>query len=389
MKDDTLIVTEGRDPKSNFGVVNPPVYHASTIIFPTLDALEESLSKPWEGVHYGRQGTPTTFALHDAMAALEGGARGIATSSGLAAASAALTAFVEAGDHVLVTDSVYGPTRRFCERMLRKFGVEVTFYDPLIGSDIARLLRTDTRVVFTESPGSLTFEVQDIPAIAAAAHAAGAVVINDNTWATPLYFKSFQHGVDVSVHAATKYIVGHADAMLGVIVTTEETYVPVKTAAALNGHCAGPDDVYLGLRGFRTLSVRLARHQESARRIAEWLTGRREVARVLYPALPDDPGHAIWKRDFLGASGLLGFILDRPYRREALAAMLDGMKLFAMGESWGGYESLLLPRNPTPLRTATSWSPPGPLLRAHVGLEDPDDLIADLEAGFARLEAAA
>ncbi|MCZ6603614.1 MAG: PLP-dependent transferase, partial [Alphaproteobacteria bacterium] len=235
---------------------------------------------------------------------------------------------------------------------------------------------------------SLTFEVQDIPAIVAASHAAGAVVLMDNTWATPLYFKAIEHGVDVSIHAATKYIAGHSDAMLGVTVTTEEAYLPVKRTTSLNGHCAGPDDVYLGLRGLRTMAVRLKQHFETAMVLIDWFQRQAEVDRVLFPALEDDPGHALWRRDFLGATGLFGVVLAKPVSKKALAALHDGLNLFSMGESWGGYESLMLPRYPARNRTATKWETPGPLLRVHAGLEDPDDLIADLAAGFERLRKA-
>ena len=389
MKRDTVLVTAGRDPHANHGVVNPPVYHASTITFRTVAELEaKSRDRFKAGVtYYGRYGTPTTFAFEEAVAAAEGGARAIAFGSGKAAIVAALTAFVEAGDHVLMVDTAYGPTRALCERVLKRFGVETTYYDPLVGARIGELIRPRTRVVFTESPGSQTFEVQDIPAIAEAAHQAGCVVVMDNTWASPHLFKPFAHGVDVSIQAATKYIVGHSDAMMGVVTTTEALHETVRAAAFDLGASAAPDDVYLALRGLRTLAVRLERHMRSALRIAEWLAGRPEVHRVLHPARPGDAGHALWRRDFLGASGLFGVILE-PAPKAALAAMLDRLELFAMGYSWGGYESLIVPTDPAPLRTATRWQAPGPSLRLHVGLEDPDDLIADLEAGFARLNAA-
>jgi len=392
MKDDTLIVARGRDPEANFGVVNPPVYHASTIVYPTLARLEEITQGPpaWDQVRYGRMGTPTTFALEAAVSELEGGHGAVAVSSGLAAVTTALLACLKAGDHALIVDSAYGPTRKFCDEMLRRLGVAVEYYDPLIGGGIAGLMRENTRVVFAESPGSLTFEVQDVPAIAAAAHARGAVLLHDNTWGTPYFFKSFAHGIDVSIHAGTKYIVGHSDAMLGVIVTRDaESFDRVKRTAVMLGQCAGPDDVYLGLRGFRTLSARLKQHQESALVVARWLQERPDVAQVRHPALPGDPGHDLWRRDFGGASGLFSFVLAKPYPKAALAAMLDHMELFAMGYSWGGYESLVVPADPAKLRSATTWSAPGPLLRLHIGLEDPEDLIADLAAGLGRLEAAA
>lgn len=387
-KDRTKLIISGRDPFDNYGIVNPPVYHASTILFPTVEKLEQSLGQPFVGTHYGAQGSPTSFAFQDAIAEIEGGDRAIVYSTGLAAITTALQAFLKSGDHALIVDSVYGPTRSYCDRILKGFGVEIDYYDPLVGGQIKTLFKENTKLVFTESPGSLTFEIQDIPAISKAAHEIGAVVIMDNTWATPLYFKAIEHGVDVSIHAATKYIVGHADAMLGVSVTTEEAWLPVRRATSLNGHCAGPDDIYLGLRGLRTLGVRLKQHQETALTLIDWLRRQPEVERILYPALEDDPGYSIWKRDFLGASGLFGVVLSKPFSTEAIAAMHDGMKLLCMGESWGGYESLMLPRNPARIRSATKWETAGPLLRIHAGLEDPDDLIADLEAGFGRLREA-
>jgi cystathionine beta-lyase len=271
--------------------------------------------------------------------------------------------------------------------MLARHGVAVEFYDPLIGGAIAGLIRPETRLVYCESPGSLTFEVQDIPAIAAAARDQGAVVALDNSWASPLYFKPFAHGVDVSIHAATKYLVGHSDAMLGVVVTNEAVHEPLRAAAAEFGACPGSEETYLGLRGLRTLPVRLKRHMETAIQLGVWLKHRPEVACVMHPALPEDPGHGLWVRDFLGASGLFGVVL-KPTPRAALAAMVDHLELFHMGFSWGGFESLILPVDPARVRSATSWRGEGPVLRFHAGLEDPDDLIADLEKGFVRLNAA-
>lgn len=386
---DTLLTTLGRDPPSHANTVNPPIYRASTVTFPTLADLEAVAKAPYDIFSYGRQGTPTTFALEEALAKLEGGYRGIVCSSGVSAIAVALTAFLQQNDHVLMVDSAYDPTRRYCDQMLARFGVETTYYDPLIGSGIAELMRPNTKVVFVESPGSVTFEVQDIPAIAEAAHKGGAVVLMDNSWATPLFFRALDHGVDVAIYSGTKYLVGHADAMMGVIVTTKETFLKVRRSRQLFGPCAGPDDCYLTLRGLRTLAVRLERHQKTAMILAEWLKSRPEVERVLHPAFPECSGHAVWKRDFKGASGLFSIVLKKPYPREALAAMLDGMKLFAMGYSWGGFESLILPINPAPYRTAVPWRAAGPLLRLHAGLEDPGDLIADLDAGFKRLNGAA
>lgn len=385
MKNDTRLVHAGRDPAAQSGAVNPPVYRASTIAFSSVDALRAASRQPFEGVYYGRVGTPTTFALEEAVAELEGAYRAVACSSGLAAIDIALMAFVKAGDHILVSDSVYGPTRGFCDRVLTRFGVEVDYFDPCV-SDLGACFRPNTRVVFLESPGSLTFEIQDVPALAAQAHDRGALVLMDNTWATPLYFNALSHGVDVSIHAATKYIVGHADAMLGVINCTRETFEPVKRSAVALGNCPGSEETALGLRGLRTLSVRLARHQQTALALARWLGRRPEVARVLYPALADHPNHELWARDFRGASGLFSVLL-RPASETALKRMLDGLTLFSIGYSWGGYESLILPVAPEGLRTATKWRERGALLRIHAGLEDLDDLIADLEAGFERLKA--
>jgi len=381
-KDATRLAHAGREPARQHGFVNTPIYRGSTVLFPTLACLEAND----QDFTYGRLGTPTVKALEEAIAELEGGQRTLLTPSGLSAIATSLMAFVSAGDEVLISDSVYRPTRRFCDHVLKRLGVKTIYYDPLIGAGIDKLITKKTRVVFTESPGSQTFEVQDVPAIAKAAHAAGAVVILDNTWATPLYFKPFAHGVDVSIQAATKYIVGHADAMLGAITATGEAAQAVAKAHEDLGLCPGPEDVYLGLRGLRSLGVRLERHQKSGLELARWLGERPEVARVIHPALPSDPGHALWRRDFTGASGLFSIVL-KPVSQERLAAMLDGLSLFGMGYSWGGFESLILPFDPTAYRTATTWRAEGPALRLHVGLEDVGDLKADLEAGFARLRA--
>ncbi len=385
MHDDTRVTTLGRDPHRHHGIVNPPVYHASTILYPTLDALEAPRTP--DGYYYGRYGTPTTRALTDAVASLEGAAAGFAVSSGKNAITTVMLGLTRAGDHILVTDNSYQPTRDTASRVMARFGVEVTFFDPGIGAGIAGLMRPNTRLVFVESPGSLTFEVQDVPAIAEAAHARGALVVMDNTWASPLFCKPFALGVDVSVQAATKYVGGHSDLMMGLITTTAEVEPSIREAYGELGGAPGPEDCYLALRGLRTLATRLERHQRSALVVAEWLAGRPEVERVLYPALPDDPGHALWRRDFNGASGLFGFVL-KPTGRPALAALLDHLELFGMGYSWGGYESLLLPTDPRPLRTARPWSEAGQLMRIHVGLEHTDDLVADLDAGFRRMAAA-
>ncbi|MBL6933927.1 MAG: cystathionine beta-lyase [Alphaproteobacteria bacterium] len=381
---DTRIVGAGLDPEANSGIINPPVYHASTVLFPTVNELKQAVGDPFNSIYYGRFGTPTSAAFEEAVAEIEGGEKAIATSSGLAAIACALTAFLKSGDHLLVADTVYQPTRKFCDGILKGFGVETEYYDPLIGGGIAALIRDNTRAVFMESPGSLTFEVQDVPAIAAAAKERGVVSMLDNTWGTPLFFRPFEHGVDIAIEAATKYISGHADVMLGVIIMNEAHFKRIKTVTVALGNSAGPDDCYLGLRGLRTLAVRLARHQETALTLARWLAERPQVARVLHPALPDDPGHELWKRDFTGSCGLFGVELQ-PVAEEKVTAMLDGFELFGMGFSWGGFESLILPMEPKYSRSATTWEGKGPLLRIHAGLEDPDDLLADLEAGLKRL----
>jgi cystathionine beta-lyase len=385
MKKDSLLVHAGRHPDNQHGAVNPPVYHASTILHRSVAAMEKSGKTPFEGVRYGRYGTPTTFAFEEAVAAAEGGTKTIATSSGLAAITGTLMALLKAGDHVLMVDSAYFPTRKFCDSVLANLGVETTYYDPAIGAGIEALMRPNTRVVFTESPGSLTFEVQDIPAIAKVAHAHGALVALDNTWGV-LNFQPFAHGVDVSIQACTKYIVGHADAMLGAItVADQDLWLRIKTSVAAFGHSPGAEELFLGLRGLRTLAVRLRQHSETALKLTTWLRSRPEVAQVLYPPLPGDAGHDLWKRDFTGACGLFGMIL-KPASKQAVDAMLDGYSHFNLGFSWGGFESLVIPTTGhSIIRTATQWEPPGPSLRFHAGLEDADDLLADLEAGFARL----
>lgn len=385
--DDTKIVHAGRDPALFEGAINPPVTHASTIIFPTVADLKAT------GIHidhkatYGRRGTKVSFVLREALTALEGAHDCALVPSGIAANVAALLAFLDPGDHLLMLDSAYGPTRSFCNRFLKRMGIETTFYDPLIGAGIAELMQENTKVVFTESPGSLTFEVQDLPAIAEAAHAGGAVVLNDNTWASPLFFKPLKLGADVSIQAATKYIGGHSDLMMGTIAATEDCWDRVRMSVLELGYAVGPDDAYLAQRGIRTLGVRLREHEKNAITLANWFKGQAEVERVLCPALPDDPGYDLWRRDFTGASGLFGILLKEGISDEAIAAMLDHMELFAMGYSYGGYESLLIPTFAGGNRTVTKWPHKGQLLRCHAGLEGVDDLIADLEAGFARMRA--
>ncbi|WP_454618954.1 cystathionine beta-lyase [Bradyrhizobium cenepequi] len=382
---ETRLVTAGRDTDAQKGFVNPPVVHGSTVLYPTADDLHAHRGE----YQYGRHGTPTTRALQDVLMALEGpqcAGVGLAPS-GLAAISTALLSVLKAGDHVLVCDNVYRPSRNFCNGMLARYGVETTYFDPLIGAGIDALFKPNTRAVLVEAPGSQSFEMPDIPAIAAVAHARGALVIDDNTWATPLYHRSLEQGVDISIQAATKYIGGHSDIMFGTISANAKAWPLLAEGIRLLGVCAGPDDVYLALRGVRTLSVRLAHHYRSGLEMARWLQARPEVARVLHPAIESDPGHAIWKRDFTGASGLFSIVL-KPAPQKAVDALLDTVKLFGMGYSWGGFESLVIPFDCSDYRTATKWAPGGPTLRLHIGLESIDDLKADLDHGFTALKAA-
>ena len=378
----TRFVTGGRDPFAQHGYVNPPVYHASTLLYRSAEDYLAHRSR----YQYGRRGTPTSEALSDAIAELEGPAcAGVALlPSGLAACSIALMAMLETGDHILVTDNVYQPTRIFCDGTLSRQGVSTTYYDPLIGSGIASLFKPNTRAVYLESPGSLSFEIQDVPAIAAAAHAHGAVILMDNTWASPLYFQALEKGVDLAIQSGSKYIGGHSDLMLGTISANRTTWPQlIKTVHAM-GLCVGPDDMYLGLRGLRTMGVRLAQHYAAGLAIARWLEARPEVLRVIHPALSSHPGHAIWQRDYTGASGLFSVVF-KPMPQAAVFAFVDALSLFGIGASWGGYESLIIPFDCTAVRTATQWAPGGPTVRLHIGLEAVDDLIADLERGFAAM----
>jgi cystathionine beta-lyase len=374
---DTKLIEVGRQPSLHAGAVNTPVYRVSTVLFPDVESMFDG-SQPYT---YGRRGTPTTRALEDAFCALEGGARTVLTPSGLSACVLAILTVCGAGDHLLVTDSVYGTTRVSCQRLAKRLGITTTFFSPTAGAMIKELFRPETKAVFLESPGSITFEVQDVPAIAAVAHDKGIAVIFDNTWATPLYFDALGHGVDLSVQSATKYVGGHADLLMGAVTANAAYEERLVHAHGDLGLCASGDDAFLTLRGLRTLGVRLKRHQESATELAIWLKGRPEVARVLYPPLHDDPGHALWKRDFTGACGLFSIVL-RDASDEAVAAMLNGMKHFSLGYSWGGFESLALPAH---YHRSFPKKFEGPLIRLHIGLENVDDLKADLAAGFKRL----
>lgn len=381
-KINTKLVEVGRRKDWTHGIVNPPVYHASTCVFETLAELDQAVAHPDDQLYYGRRGTPTTWALEEAMTELEPGAAGTKlTPSGVSAIAAAFIAFLRPGDHLLIADTVYEPSRLMTQGLLKSLGVSHDFYDPMIGAGIEALIKPNTKVVFVESPGSLTFEVQDIPAIANAAHEHGAVVICDNTWATPLYFNAYDHGADVVIHALTKYVVGHSDAMLGSVGANARHWPRLKNTVYRLGLCASPDDAYLGLRGLRTMGTRLKQQGDAALDLAQRLQKHEEVAQLLHPALEDCPGHDIWKRDFKGASGLFSIVLKRGNWND-LAALVDHMDYFRMGFSWGGYESLILPARFE--RSATKWDAAGPLLRLNIGLEDVDDLYDDLNKGLAR-----
>ncbi|MEL6789421.1 MAG: cystathionine beta-lyase [Pseudomonadota bacterium] len=384
MKDKTKLIVSGRPHAKGQHAVNMPVERASTILFPTYDDYLEGMAQ----IAYGRLGTSTHRALEEAINVLEGGYETRLAPSGLQACTAAITAFVKAGDHVLITDSVYDPTRKFCDRFLKRFGVSVTYYDPMIGADIEDLVEENTKVIYCEAPGSLTFEVQDIPALAKVARNHGAKLIVDNTWSAGVYFKPLEHRAHVSIQAVTKYIVGHSDCLVGSITSCdEETAQKVFYALLALGTNVSADDAWIALRGIRTLSARLEQHQASGLRLARWLAKRPEVETVLHPALKSCPGHAIWKRDFTGATGLFSVVM-KPLSEKAIRAFFNTLRLFGMGFSWGGFESLCIHSDPRKNRTATAWSADGPVFRFHAGLEDSDDLIADLERGFAHMNAA-
>lgn len=377
----TEVVLAGRTPFAFEGFVNTPIFRGSTVLSPTVDQYLNRKGR----YTYGRRGTPTTEALEGALTSLEGSAGVVLTPSGLSAITTALLSVLKAGDHLLVTDNAYFPTRHFCDTALAKLGVEVSYYDPLAGGAIEKLFKPNTRAVFLESPGSLSFEMQDVPAIVRAAQKHGAATLMDNTWATPIYLKPHELGVDLSLAAGTKYLGGHADVNIGWVSATEKFFPALKGIYGTLGLCPGPEDVFLSLRGLRTLAVRLDRHMASALKVARWLKSRSEVLRLLHPAIEDDPGHTIWKRDFKGASGLFSFVLRPAYSASAVAAFVEALDLFGIGASWGGFESLAVPFDCTKMRSATKWAPGGPAVRLHIGLEDPDDLIADLERGLSQL----
>ena len=380
---ETRLTTVGRNPAACHGFVNPPLYRGSTVLYSSVAAFKGHNQE----YTYGRRGTPTIRALEAAISELEGGAHTVLTSSGLSACATCLLAVLNSGGHLLMTDSVYQPVRTICERVLKRLGVEVTYYDPLIGGGVKDLIRDNTLLVYTETPGSQTFEMQDLPAIAQAAHGRGVPVAADNTWGSPLYCNPLKLGADMVIHAGTKYFCGHSDANLGSVTSTEPLSKRLRQTHGDLGQCPGPEDAQLCLRGLRTLSVRLEHHQRAALEMANWLVQRPEVDRVIHPAREDHPGHDLWKRDFTGSSGLFSIVLN-PCSESAVAAMLDDLELFGMGASWGGYESLVIPFDPAGYRTATVWEAEGQALRFFIGLEDVEDLKADLDAGFARLRKA-
>ncbi|WP_225025863.1 cystathionine beta-lyase [Xinfangfangia pollutisoli] len=377
----TALCHAGRHPQAHSGAVNVPVFHASTILFPTLEALDAKASAP---VRYGRRGTPTTQALEEAVSALEGAVGTVLTPSGAMAITVTLLAHARPGAHYLIPDNVYGPCRHAYTELLQPMGIDCTFYDPQIGAGIARLVRPETVLIWIEPPGSQTFEMPDIRAIVDVARAHGIPTALDNTWSGGLFLQPLAMGVTYSVQAGTKYLCGHSDVMSGTIACAPGAHERMKTYAARLGVCVGPDDAYLVLRGMRTLIMRMRQHHAAGLQVAAWLQTRPEVLRVMHPGLASDPGHALWRRDFTGASGLFGFVL-KPVARPALARMMDGLRYYGMGSSWGGFESLLIPTEPAKLRSSTEWAPGGQSMRIHVGLEDPEDLIRDLEAGLARL----
>ncbi|MGF1910671.1 cystathionine beta-lyase [Vibrio kasasachensis] len=383
----TKYVTAGRDKKWTNGVVNPPVQRASTVVFNTVAEKNHAIAnRANKTLFYGRRGTQTHFALQDAMVEIEGGVGCALYPCGTAAISNAILAFVETGDHILMVDTCYEPTRDFCDKIMKKMGIETTYFTPTIGDEIQDLIRPNTKVLFLESPGSITMEVQDVPTLAKIAHQHNIIVMLDNTWAAGVNFSPFEHGVDISIQAATKYIVGHSDVMLGTAVANEKCWDQLREQSYLMGQCISADDAYLGLRGIRTLDVRLRQHAENSLKIARWLQSRPEVDHVRHPALETCPGHEFFERDFTGGNGLFSFVL-KTSDSKATTALLDNMQHFSMGYSWGGYESLILANEPksfNSLRTVAHPHFEGTLIRLHIGLEDVNDLIVDLEAALAR-----
>lgn len=381
---ETKLVHLGHNPLSNHGAVNPPIYRASTILHPTLDSWEKALQPGFTGYRYGRHETPTSRSVESAISGLYNADYCVCVCSGMTAITLAILGLCKTGDHILIPDSVYGPVRVFCKDVLPRYGIASEYYDPVIGAGIERLIRPETSLVYTESPGSLTFEIQDIPAIVCAAKTHGVKVVTDNTWATALYMNPLDHDVDVVVEAATKYISGHSDALMGALVARGQLGQQLYATAKMMGMCSGSEELYSTQRGLRTMALRLNSSGATGLKVAQWLAGRPEVLRVLHPALPDNPGYAIWKRDFIGCSGLFSVQLH-PVPKAALAAFFDNLSLFGLGASWGGYESLVIPASPANIRTAVPWKDDGPIVRIYTGLEDAMDLLSDLEFGLERM----
>ncbi len=384
---ETKLVHLGNDPANQFGYVSPPIYRGSTAIYDDVKSMKQIVLDPMKTgfPNYGRYGSPNARAFEAAISELEGGYGAVCTGSGLSAITTAIMSFVESGDHILIVDSAYWPTRNFCDS-LKRFGIEAQYYDPHIGANIESLIKTNTKLVYMESPGSMTFEIQDVPAIAKVCRSKNIRTLIDNTWATPLYFKPLSLGVDVSIHSCTKYIAGHSDSFLGVIVCNEETYAPIRSQSLKLGQCAGAEDIFFGLRGIRTLGVRLQHHAQQALAMAQWLADRPEIIEVLYPALPSSSDYKIWKRDFTGASGLLGVILKPEYTLASVEGMIDSLKLFGLGHSWGGFESLAITSDPSSYRLKDSWTKKGHLVRFHVGVENIKDLQNDISLGLQQLK---
>ena len=381
-KNDTKNIIAGKRKKLSNGFVNSPIYKGSTVLFNTVEEMQSKMKKKnSQTLFYGRFGSPATFEFENAIADIDESYTAVATASGTAAIVASLLAVLKTGDHILMTDSAYGVSRNLTKKLLNNMGITTTFYNPNLTNKIKELITNKTKLIFMESPGSLTFEIQNISIIVDIAKKYNLITVIDNTWATSLYLKPMNYGVDISIQSATKYIVGHSDAMLGVITTNKKYAKQIRESAHNLGSCPGPEDIYLGIRGLKTLSIRLKKHQENAMKIIEWLLRQREVNRVLYPALPDNPGYKIWKKDFKGASGLFGVVLENT-RKDLIYKMLNNLKLFNMGYSWGGYESLILPVNPEKIRDTYKWNHMDLTLRIHAGLEDPDDLINDLKDNF-------
>ena len=381
-KNDTKNIIAGKRKKLSNGFVNSPIYKGSTVLFNTVEEMQSKMKKKnSQTLFYGRFGSPATFEFENAIADIDESYTAVATASGTAAIVASLLAVLKTGDHILMTDSAYGVSRNLTKKLLNNMGITTTFYNPNLTNKIKELITNKTKLIFMESPGSLTFEIQNISMIVDIAKKYNLITVIDNTWATSLYLKPMNYGVDISIQSATKYIVGHSDAMLGVITTNKKYAKQIRESAHNLGSCPGPEDIYLGIRGLKTLSIRLKKHQENAMKIIEWLLRQREVNRVLYPALPDNPGYKIWKKDFKGASGLFGVVLENT-RKDLIYEMLNNLKLFNMGYSWGGYESLILPVNPEKIRDTYKWNHMDLTLRIHAGLEDPDDLINDLKDNF-------